>query len=86
MQTNDVVAAHQSVLIPEQNPAFEIGLDTAGVTEQVLCLASPQTWAQSDAPQALKVLPQPSLDAVLGAYQVAHDGPLAQQMLSVETR
>ena len=86
VQTNDVVAAHQSVLIPEQNPAFEIGLDTAGVTEQVLCLASPQTWAQSDAPQALKVLPQPSLDAVLGAYQVAHDGPLAQQMLSVETR
>ncbi|MEI8209458.1 MAG: DUF4384 domain-containing protein [Methylococcales bacterium] len=86
-QTNDLLAANSPIRIPAQNPAFEITLDTAHVTEQVMCLAARGTLT-SAFPELLgdtqSPLPFDSLTQLIENYQNNSKEPLYQQTLSIQ--
>ena len=82
-----MLAANSPIRIPAQNPAFEITLDTAHVTEQVICLAARGTLTSGFSEllgDTQSLLPVDSLTQLIENYQNNSREPLFQQTLSIQ--
>ncbi len=88
-QPGDFLLANQPVSIPKQNKAFEIALDMANVTEQVMCVAAREKLSSrfaSGKVSAEKTVSASSLDEVLNSYRQQAAGELVQQVLPIRVR
>ena len=86
VQVSDFILANQPVSIPKQNKAFEIALDTANVTEQVMCLAAKgrlNSNASNEPVSTESLMPVNSFNSVLQSYQQYTQGEITKQVFSV---